>query len=133
MKRLLAIAAFVLIPAAAHAQKFDPSAIFDGADGNGDRMISRNEFLAARAMTFPKLDRDGNGTLNSAEYRAGAPSRVPGMVVTTVFSSVDTNRDAAISQAEFNAAATPGFDRADVSMDGVLQEAEIAEARRNVR
>ena len=40
----------------------DPAKILDGADTNGDGVITREEFKAARERAFTRLDRNGDGS-----------------------------------------------------------------------
>lgn len=132
MKSLFSLALCALAFATpAHAQPITPATMFDRADADQDGAITRQEFIAARAAAFATLDRNGDGALTLSEYRGGAPARVPSVMVSQMFSHLDANRDQALSAAEFNAAPTPGFDRADADGDGVLREGEIAAARRN--
>ena len=49
----------------------DPTRIFDSADTNGDGVITREEFHAARERAFTRLDRNGDGYIDKDD----APSR----------------------------------------------------------
>jgi len=107
----------------------DPTAIFANADTNGDKMISRQEFLTERAKLFARLDRNGDGVLNRSELTAAGGRGLNGPQAGLLFRQFDANDDGAVTQAEFNNAPSPGFDRADVNHDGVLSQAEIQAAR----
>jgi len=49
-------------PAVVGQRQPDPSKIFDSADANGDGVITREEFQAARERAFSKLDNNGDGS-----------------------------------------------------------------------
>jgi hypothetical protein len=52
--------------AVAQQRQPDPSRIFDKADTNGDGVITREEFHAARERMFVRLDRNGDGYIDNS-------------------------------------------------------------------
>lgn len=61
-------------------------------DRNRDQIISRNEMLSTRTKAFQKLDKDGNNLLSFEEWA---------VATATKFDTADTNRDRALTAAEF--------------------------------
>src|SRR4051812_21658959 len=57
--------------AVAQQRQPDPSRIFDKADTNGDGVITREEFHAARERMFVRLDRNGDGYIDKDDMSGG--------------------------------------------------------------
>jgi Ca2+-binding EF-hand superfamily protein len=139
MKPLLFAGAFAVLACAAapsHAQPAptqrllpDPESLIASADANKDGAVSRAEFVAERAKTFPRLDRNRDGFLSRDEFLAAAPAGMRRNFLAAQFGRFDANNDGKLSPAEFNAAPTPGFDRLDSNGDGSLSAAEMKNAR----
>ena len=114
----------------ASAQRFGGGDHFADADANGDGTITREEFAAARARSFDKLDRDGDGVVRKgdfsrlAKFKPDAAQRLQRMI-----DAADSNHDGKVTRDEFAAAPAPMFDRADTNGDGVLSKAEADAAR----
>ena len=102
------IAAAVLLAAAncaAFAQQGPrPGAMFENADANHDGSIARDEFIAARAEAFAKLDQNSDGVIDDADRRN--PPREGGRGE-RMMARVDANSDGKISKDEFVNGATP--------------------------
>jgi Ca2+-binding EF-hand superfamily protein len=75
------------------------SAIYAAPDGradqDGDRVVTKAEAMAAADAVFTKMDANGDGTLNDGDKTAMLAKR---------FAAIDTDKNGAISQAEFMAA-----------------------------
>src|SRR5690606_41617740 len=71
--RFFVTGALLLLATAAHAQA--DGRFFDAADANGDGVVTRDEYRAARAHAFARLDRNGAGHLDE---RDSAPRRSVG-------------------------------------------------------
>ena len=75
------------------------SAIYAAPDGradqDGNRVVTKAEAMAAADAVFAKMDANDDGTLNEGEKAAMLAKR---------FAAVDTDKNGAISQAEFIAA-----------------------------
>ena len=75
------------------------SAIYAAPDGradqDGDRVVTKAEAMAAADGVFTKMDANGDGTLNDGDKTAMLAKR---------FAAIDTDKNGAISQAEFAAA-----------------------------
>ncbi len=75
------------------------SAIYAAPDGkadqDGNRIITKAEAMAAADAVFTKMDANDDGTLNDSDKAAMLAKR---------FAAIDTDKNGAISQAEFMAA-----------------------------
>jgi len=128
---LLACAALCLAAASAHAQlRPDPARILDTADANKDGRITQDEYRAARASLFSKLDRNGDGFIDKQDKRRRLRTQKEGEDRLAEFmSEYDTDGDGRISQAEFDNHPMLGFERADTDKNGELSAQEIAAAK----
>lgn len=121
-----------LLPFVAGAQEMtDPATLVARADANHDGMISRDEFLAARAARFDRMDRNHDGYLTDADAR-GLPGRAARMFP-LMLRMADSDNDGRISREEFNAMPARGFDRMDSNGDGMLDRDELAHAAQQFR
>ncbi len=109
--------------------------MFDGIDTNHDGSISRAEFTAHHKGMMEGGWKHGKG-------RDGAEGRPPmggGMMgrgahrMHDMAEKADTNHDATITRAEFDAAAKARFDTADADHDGKLTAAERRAAWKAMR
>lgn len=116
--------------AVAQQRQPDPSRIFDSADTNGDGVITREEFHAARERLFVRLDRNGDGYIDKDDMsrrlagRQKAQERLADLVT-----QLDQDGDGRVSKAEFVDGPTPLFDRADTDHNGELSKEEVAAIR----
>lgn len=132
MIKHMALAAVLLTSSgAALAQmRSNAEAVFEQADTNHDGNVSREEFIAARAGQFSKLDRNGDGYIDDQDL----PKRMMAMQqanarIAELRQQFDANGDGRISQQEFAQGPTPVFDQADSNGDGVLNAQELAAAK----
>lgn len=126
---------------------------FNSLDTDGSGSLSQTEFTSARPddvtedmanNLFSQLDADGDGTLSAEELAAkdaapnGAPPPPPAEEDDSI-SSLDTNGDGVVSQAEFLAArpdevseedATNLFSQIDSDGDGTVSQDELEASRR---
>lgn len=133
MKKLILASAALLafaVPAAARSTGSRTAAMFDHADANGDGMITRAEFAAARAARFAKMDRNKDGAISSADLprMKRAANKLKPLIEMLVAQS-DANRDGKVSRAEMANGPMPIFDRADANSDGAIDKAELAVVR----
>lgn len=121
---------------------------FAKLDANADGRLDAADREARMRARFDATDTDGDGQLSFAEVaaargerqdrRAGpSPRKMRGMRgAERPMARADTDRDGAISQAEFTAAALARFERADADGDGTVTRAErraLREERRERR
>jgi Ca2+-binding EF-hand superfamily protein len=112
----------------------DPTRIFDSADTNGDGVITREEFHAARERAFTRLDRNGDGYIDKDDLpsRPGAGHSAKERL-TQLVAQLDKDGDGRISKAEFVDGPTPLFDRADTDHNGELSRDEVAAIKDKMR
>lgn len=99
-------------------------------DSNGDRVVDRAEFDAARAATFAATDTNGDGRLDLGEYTAEFAGRLDAQrskvraaserQAGVRFDALDTDKDGRMTFAEYQASGKRLFDRADTNGDGIV-------------
>jgi hypothetical protein len=133
------------------------AAMFARMDANKDGKLDRADREARRNMMFDRIDTDKNGQISRAEFstppqrqgmdgakgpdgqggkhhgwggRGGRGHHGGGMMMGRM---ADADKDGAVSQAEFTAAALQRFDRADANKDGQVTKEERQSARKAMR
>jgi len=113
--------------AATQPRQPDLSKIFDDADTNGDGVITRAEFRAARERLFARLDRNGDGFIDEADKPTGFAARRGGSDrFAQLITRFDKDGDGRVSKAEFVDGPSPLFDSADTDHNGELSREEVA-------
>jgi hypothetical protein len=116
--------------AVAQQRQPDPSRIFDSADTNADGVITREEFHAARERMFVRLDRNGDGYIDTDDLSGRLAGRQKSQErLAELVTQLDRDGDGRVSKAEFVAGPTPLFDRADTDHNGELSKEEVAAIR----
>ncbi len=115
------------VRAAAQPGKPDFSKLLERADTNGDGIITKGEFTAARAKMFDRLDRNHDGFLSKDDMprfsfrQNGTGDRLQEMML-----MLDKDGDGRISRDEFVSSPSLLFDRADTNHDGQVDSTELA-------
>jgi Ca2+-binding EF-hand superfamily protein len=113
--------------AVAQQRQPDPSRIFDSADTNGDGVITREEFRAARERLFARLDRNGDGFIDKDDMSGRLARRQKAQErLAALITQLDADGDGRVSKSEFVEGPTPLFDRADTDHNGELSQDEVA-------
>lgn len=115
---------------------------FARIDANSDGRIDAADRAARQARAFDRLDSDKNGSISRTEWaaattgrtarkseRAADRRRAAAGRLERVLGRIDANKDRAVTQAEFRAAALARFERADANRDGRVTQAERGSAR----
>jgi Ca2+-binding EF-hand superfamily protein len=106
--------------------------VFEHSDTNKDGSVARDEFLAARADQFAKLDKNSDGFLDDADLPERAKEH-RGERGGKMRQQFDTNGDGKLAKDEFVNGPTPMFDAADKNGNGVLDASELEAARTAMR
>lgn len=122
--------ALLMIAAPAAAQDSRLAAAFDGADTNGDGLISRAEFSASRLARFDKMDRNGDGAISRADLpRMKRAADKLGPLIDAMVRQSDANHDGKVTREEMASGPMPIFDRADANQNGSVDKDELAAVR----
>jgi Ca2+-binding EF-hand superfamily protein len=131
----LVVIVSVMAAGAALAQGRErPGGMFDGADGNGDGVITRGEFLNARADQFSTRDRNSDGFIDKEDLsdRAARRQRMT-QAVTAMVTQLDADNDGKVNKGEFVDGGAKLFDRADTNNSESLDSKEIEAAKAALR
>jgi len=123
---LIGAVTLISLPGTASAQSAEQLA---QADSNGDGSVSKQELLDMRAANFGKLDRNGDGFVDSKDSPAMGPPKKKFEGALAQVKAADANGDGRIAKQEMVGAPTPRFDAADKDKNGVLSSQEIAALR----
>lgn len=88
-------------------------------DLNGDGIITRPEFMAARSHCFTRFDLNGDGILTRTEVRRLIPTRLEERFE-AAFSRMDRDGTGGISQGGFERESIRLFQQLDTNGDGVI-------------
>ena len=107
-------------------------------DTDGDGHVTLTEFTAEREKGYHIRDADGDGTVHEEEYVSEYEGRLEqelkqrhDMQIKQAyvrFDVLDTNNDATITLTEFSASGDRMFSELDTNSDGVVDEADTADA-----
>ncbi len=102
-----------------------PQELWKQYDLNGDGKISREEFMAVRAVCFARYDASSTGMLTRADIeRFSSPQIVDR--IDAEFSRLDLDGDGVISREEFDRESDRLFRQLDTNGDGVLAGTELS-------
>ncbi|MEL6725256.1 MAG: hypothetical protein AAFP81_19860 [Pseudomonadota bacterium] len=120
----LASTCLAAMPAAAQASNMQE--MVEKADANGDGDISWSEIEAARLEVFQRVDRNGDGVVNTADRPPRAFAGRFDQALERLQTDFDSDRDGQITEAEMLAAPAPIFEQGDTDENGVLTADEMA-------
>lgn len=100
-----------------------------GPDGDGDGVVTFEEFQAFRLARAFANDADGDGALTLEEFRPMLPQRVPRMMHGRAFGRIDADADGLIVPEELDAAPARAFEQADADGNGRLSGDELSRLR----
>ena len=107
---------------------------FGAGDANNDGFLSRDELQSMTAQAtqqvvaqmeqqFTAMDKDKNGQVSLAEFKAAATARVSPNSEAAL-QRFDTNKDGKVSATEFRAPVLATFDQVDANKDGIVTQDE---------
>jgi len=123
-------AALLILSSAPAMAQMRGEGVFERADVNKDGTVAREEFIAARADHFAKLDRNSDGYIDSNDVpkRLAARRKQQGGG-DFMAGQFDADDDKKVSKEEFINGPTLAFDRADTDKNNVLDAKELATAK----
>ncbi len=134
MRKVVVMTLGVLIAGCASAQIRDRAGVLDRADANRDGVITREEFLKARAEQFASRDRNGDGFIDERDLGRRAAGRArASQAMDAIVKQLDSNGDSKVAKSEFVDGGGKLFDRADADKNGTLDKQEIEAAKANLR
>lgn len=103
-------------------------------DTNGDDVVTGEEFKAAAAERFKKMDSDSSGTVTLEEFRTYLAEKRQKWT-TMKFQKIDTDKDGNVSEAEYldykHQKAQRRFNYMDKDGNGIISEEEFKNNRRH--
>jgi Ca2+-binding EF-hand superfamily protein len=127
--RLFAIVAGAVMFAAAGAASAQTLDRLAEADANGDGNITWQEMLDARSSMFARLDRNGDGFVDSKDSPRMGPMKARFQEALAGLQGADANSDGRVSRSEMLDAPAPLFAEGDTNGDKVLDSEELAALR----
>lgn len=125
------------VPAERAAGGHEKINFLDFYDVNGDAIVTEAEFTGQRSSDYKRIDADGNGSVNDAEYVGEFTVRLDRQLAAqregqikqghSRFKVLDKNKDGQITADEFDATGKNLFAAFDSNKDGVVDEKDKAE------
>ena len=109
----------------ARRDRQQPQELWKQYDLNGDGKITREEFMAARAVCFARHDTSGDGMLTRAEVKNSFPPQMADRI-DAEFPRLDLDGDGLISREEFDRESDRLFRQLDTNGDGVIAGTELS-------
>jgi Ca2+-binding EF-hand superfamily protein len=130
MSRTLVSAALLILLSAPAMAQMRSEGIFERADTNHDGTVTREEYVAARAEQFARLDRNSDGYIDNDDVpKRLAARRQQNGGSDFLVGQFDADGDGKVSKDEFVNGPTLAFDRADGDKNNVLDARELAAAK----
>ena len=134
MRTAAILAISVLVASTATAQMRERSGMaLDRADANHDGVVTRDEFMKARADQFASRDRNSNGFIDDGDLGRRARRNRGEQAMGAIVKQLDTSGDGKVSKSEFVDGGAKMFDRIDADKSGTLDKQEIEAAKASVR
>jgi len=108
----------------ARRDRHQPQVPWRQYDLNGDGKITREEFMAARAVCFARYDTNGDGLLTRAEVKKFFPPPLQDRI-DAAFLRLDLDGNGLISHEEFDQESDRQFRQLDTNGDGVIAGNEL--------
>ncbi len=125
------------VPAERAAGGHEKINFLDFYDVNGDAIVTRDEFNGQRTSDYKRIDADGNGWVNDAEYVGEFTVRLDRQLAAmregqikqghSRFKVLDKNKDGQITADEFDTTGKNLFAAFDSNKDGTVDEKDKAE------
>jgi len=125
------------IPAEHAAGGHEKINFLDFYDVNGDAIVTGDEFNGQRSSDYKRIDADGNGSVNDAEYVGEFTVRLDRQLAAmregqikqahSRFKVLDKNKDGQITADEFDNTGKNLFAAFDSNKDGTVDEKDKAE------
>ena len=108
----------------ARRQGEQPQELWKQYDLNGDGKVTREEFMAVRAVCFARYDASGTGMLTLEEVKKFSTAQTADRL-NAEFSRLDLDGDGFISREEFDRESDRLFRQLDTNGDGVIAGTEL--------
>jgi Ca2+-binding EF-hand superfamily protein len=102
-----------------------PQELWKQYDLNGDGKITREEFMAVRAVCFARHDASGTGMLTRADVKRFSSPQTADRI-DAEFSRLDLDGDGLVSREEFDRDSDRVFRQLDTNSDGVIAGTELS-------
>ncbi|MEM7701855.1 MAG: signal transduction protein [Pseudomonadota bacterium] len=126
----LALALTVAALGPSQASANESANMLTQADANKDGSVTSSEAKANRAKMFAKMDRNGDGVVNTSDRPSLVGKSKFDKAYKRASATADANTDGQITRREWETALSARFSRLDLDRNGTLDASEIARANR---